>query len=384
MAKWFTRALLFIGIITVWLTSDTCLSYAHQDKLEKHYLHYMFTVLTKADLFPEFTVVGVVDDRLISDYSIEVPDWTRLILMEDYGVMTLVQSCDSADWFMDQVHILSNCTNCSELHTLQRIVGCEVEKFPNGTVKSLNVFDEYGFDGEDLIAFENDTMQWIVKSPKAKEMKKKWDLQIGRNQFIKDYFGKCMDWILTFNNTYNNSPEVYISARRDPDDHTKLNLSCLATGFYPRDIEMNIRLKESVLDNQTSSEIRPNANETFQMRTSVKIDKNSEGSYDCFIIHSSLTEPASVEWDGKCSTFETDSDQTLIIILSVSVVAVVFVMICSVVIFYQCKNESNESFPPLRRSRHPDYGSVKEQISMRTAASAGSSEEELTVDESAN
>ncbi|XP_059411374.1 zinc-alpha-2-glycoprotein-like [Carassius carassius] len=285
---------------------------------EKHYLHYMFTVLTKADLFPEFTVVGVVDDRLISDYSIEVPDWTRLILMEDYGVMTLVQSCDSADWFMDQVHILSNCTNCSELHTLQRIVGCEVEKFPNGTVKSLNVFDEYGFDGEDLIAFENDTMLWIVKSPKAKEMKKKWDLQIGRNQFIKDYFGKCMEWILTFNNTHKDSPEVYISARRDPDDHTKLNLSCLTTSFYPRDIEMNIRLNESVLDNQTSSEIRPNANKTFQMRTSVKIDINSQGYYDCFVIHSSLTEPASVEWDGTCSTFETESDQTFIVILSVS------------------------------------------------------------------
>ncbi|XP_026103854.1 zinc-alpha-2-glycoprotein-like [Carassius auratus] len=295
---------------------------------EKHYLHYMFTVLTKADLFPEFTVVGVVDDRLISNYSIEVPDWTRLILTEDYGIETLVQSRDSEDWFMAQVHILSNCTNCSELHTLQRIAGCEVEKFPNGTVKSLRAFDEYGFDGEDLIAFDNDTMQWIVESPKAKEMKKRWDPQIGRNQLIKDYFGKCMEWILTFNNTHKNSPEVYISARRDSDDHTKLNLSCLVTSFYPRDIKMNIRLNGSVLDNQTSSEIRPNANETFQMRTSVKIDINSEGSYDCFILHS-------------------------------------------------------KPVPALRGSHHPDYGSVSEQISMRTAASAGSSEEELTVDESA-
>uniref|UniRef100_A0A8C1WBJ7 Ig-like domain-containing protein n=1 Tax=Cyprinus carpio TaxID=7962 RepID=A0A8C1WBJ7_CYPCA len=366
MAKWLTRSRFFICVLTVWLISHPCLSDTHQDKLEKHYLHYMFTALTKADLFPDFTAVGVVDDRLILDYSTEVPDWTRLILTEDDGIETLVQQYDSKDWYKHQLHILSNCTNCSELHAFQRLIGCEVEKF-NGTVTSLRFFDEYGFDGEDFMTFDSDTLQWIDKCPKAKEMKKYWDLQTGRNQFIKDYFGKCMEWILIFNNTYKNSPEVYISARRDPDDHSKLDLSCLATGFYPRDIEMNIRLNESVLDNQTSSEIRPNANETFQMRVSVKIDRNSEGSYDCFVIHSSLTEPASVAWDGKCSTFETESQQTFIeVILSVLVLSVVSVMLCSVVILCQCKKESNESFLALGRNHHHDYGAVSERIAMAT------------------
>ncbi len=89
-----------------------------------------------------------------------------------------------------------------ELHTFRRVIGCEVEKFPNGTVRSLRAFDEYGFDGEDFIAFDYDTMQWIVKSPKAKEAKTKWDIQIERNQFIKDYVEECMNWISTFNNTH--------------------------------------------------------------------------------------------------------------------------------------------------------------------------------------
>uniref|UniRef100_A0A672K4M1 Immunoglobulin C1-set domain-containing protein n=1 Tax=Sinocyclocheilus grahami TaxID=75366 RepID=A0A672K4M1_SINGR len=75
-----------------------------------------------------------------------------------------------------------------------------------------------------------------------------------------------------------------------------LVLSCLATGFYPRDIEMNIRLDRTVLGNQISSGIRPNDDKTFQLRTSVEIDRNHKGSYDCFVIHSNLTEPASVEW----------------------------------------------------------------------------------------
>ncbi len=52
---------------------------------------------------------------------------------------------------------------------------------------------------------------------------------------------------------------------------------------------MNIRWDESVLENQISSGIRPNADGSFQMKTSVEIDANHKGFYDCLVIHSSLT-----------------------------------------------------------------------------------------------
>ncbi|KAL0167167.1 hypothetical protein M9458_039011, partial [Cirrhinus mrigala] len=63
-------------------------------------------------------------------------------------------------------------------------------------------------------------------------------------------------------------------------DQHKLVLICLATGFYPKEIEMNIRLNETVLEDQTIS---------------VEIDKNHKGFYDCLVIHSSLIEPVSVK-----------------------------------------------------------------------------------------
>uniref|UniRef100_A0A672K7W9 Ig-like domain-containing protein n=1 Tax=Sinocyclocheilus grahami TaxID=75366 RepID=A0A672K7W9_SINGR len=85
-------------------------------------------------------------------------------------------------------------------------------------------------------------------------------------------------------------PDVHVFVKKAPDDQSKLVLSCLATGFYPRDIEMNIRSDETVLENQTSSGIRPNADETFQMRSSVETDANHKGSYDCLVVHSSLTQ----------------------------------------------------------------------------------------------
>uniref|UniRef100_A0A8C2ACF2 Ig-like domain-containing protein n=1 Tax=Cyprinus carpio TaxID=7962 RepID=A0A8C2ACF2_CYPCA len=333
MAKWFTRSLLFIGVLTLCLISHPCLSDAHQGKLERHYLHYMFTAWTKANILPELSAVGVVDDRQISDDSNEVPDWIRLILTADDGTDAFVQLCDS-NWYKHQLYTLSNCTQCSELHTFLRIIGCEVEKFPNGTVTSLRAFDEYGFDGDDFIAFDYDTMQWVDKSPKAKETKKKWDLQTKRNQFIKNYVEKCMDWISTFNNTHENSPVIYSFARRAPDDHSKLVLICLVTGFYPRDIEMNIRLNRINIESQISSGIRPNDNETFQLRSSVKIDRNHRGSYDCHVIHSSLTEPVTVEWDGACFDCETESHFSVIIIPIIA-----FVILALIVICFICKNK---------------------------------------------
>ncbi len=95
------------------------------------------------------------------------------------------------------------CSVIVELHVLQRIIGCKLEKFPNGTVLKLPVFDEYGFDGNDLMAFNYDTLEWLDKSPNAKAIKKDWDYYTERKQCLHQYLKDCMDWISTLNNTNN-------------------------------------------------------------------------------------------------------------------------------------------------------------------------------------
>ncbi|XP_048059223.1 H-2 class I histocompatibility antigen, L-D alpha chain-like isoform X3 [Megalobrama amblycephala] len=301
-------------------------------KEEKHFLHYKFVVLTKADTFPEFSAEVVADDRQMKHFSDEERVW---ILTEDDWTEP-PDPPDHRDWFIHQIRTLTNCTNsqCSELHVLQRIIGCELEKLPDGTV-NLTVFDEYGFDGEDFISFNSDTMKWIDKSPKAKETKEKWDRQTGRNQFIKFFLKTYMNWISTFNNTKHSSPDVHVSARKAPDDDSNLVLMCLATGFYPRDVQMNIRLNRINLKHQTSSGIRPNDDETFQMRISVKINRNLKGSYDCLVNHSSLTEPVSVKWDGRCSDCETDHTWIVIAGIAAAVALAVIVIITGYCIYKQ-------------------------------------------------
>ncbi|XP_077100118.1 zinc-alpha-2-glycoprotein-like [Siphateles boraxobius] len=262
---------------------------------ERHYLRYEFTALTKTDSFPVFSAVCESDDKQIAHYSNEERVWRRENLTD--WTEAPGEPPESRDWYLDQLSKLSNCpllAECPELHVLQRIIGCELDKLPDGSV-NLTVFDDYGFDGT-YVSTNSDTMQWIGKNPKAKETKDKWDRQTRQNQFIERYLKICSDWIIIFINTIRSSPEVHVFARKVPGDRSKLVLVCLATGFYPRGVQVNIRLNRINLEDQTSSGIRPNADETFQMRISVKIDRNHEGSYDCQVTHTSLTEPASKKW----------------------------------------------------------------------------------------
>ncbi|XP_067281153.1 patr class I histocompatibility antigen, B-2 alpha chain-like [Pseudorasbora parva] len=287
---------------------------------ERHFLYYKFTVLTRAGTFPEFSAVCVCDDRRISHFSNEERVW---IGAEDWTEAP-PDPPDHRDWFIHQIRTLSDCTDsqCSELHVLQRIIGCELEKLPDGSV-NLTVFDEYGFDGEDLISFNSDTEQWIDKSPKAKRTKEEWDLHTGRNQVIKLFLKTCTDWISTFKNTKKSPPAVHVSVSEAADDQNKLVLTCLATGFYPRDVQMEIRRNKYKLEDQTS-EIRPNDDGSFQMRTSVKIDTHHGGLYDCLLIHSSLTlsQPVITVYDGRIS------ESSCPFIAAAAVIVLVLTVIC--------------------------------------------------------
>ncbi|KAF4100986.1 hypothetical protein G5714_019182 [Onychostoma macrolepis] len=294
---------------------------------EKHYLHFKFTALSKANTLPEFSAEAVADGRRIVHYNNKDKSWVRESLTEDDWTKSPALPPDSRDWFLHQMKTLSNCTDsqCSELHVLQRKSGCQLKKF-NGTVTSLRAFDEYGFDGEDFIAFNYDTLQWIDKNPKAKETKIKWDQETERNELLQHHLKTCMDWISIFNNTKKTPPDVHVFVRKAPDDQNKQNLSCLVTGFYPRDIKMNIRLYRILIKNQTFTEIRPNGDGSFQMRSSVEIDTNHKEFYDCFVIHSSLTEPIVIEWDGNGGDCEKESQWALkavLIIFSILVLIVI-------------------------------------------------------------
>ncbi len=91
-------------------------------------------------------------------------------------------------------------------------------------------------------------------------------------------------------------PDAHVFARKSTK--TKLKLTCMATGFYPRDMTLLIRKSHTSLpeDETESTGIRPNHDGSYQMKKSVEINKDEGAEYDCFVTHKSMKEPIIIKW----------------------------------------------------------------------------------------
>uniref|UniRef100_A0A673MPB6 Ig-like domain-containing protein n=1 Tax=Sinocyclocheilus rhinocerous TaxID=307959 RepID=A0A673MPB6_9TELE len=285
---------------------------------EKHSLYTAYTALSKPVDLPgiyQFTAMGHIQIIQIDYYNSEeqkkIPKqtWMKEKLYEDYWEKGTKLRKNKKQWLDENIDSLMKCMkqNESDLHVLQWRHGCEVEQQGSELAFSKGI-SEYAYDGEDFISFDIAASQWVALGQAALPTKRKWDSVLILNQYTKGYLEKeCVDWLNKFREYGDKElrkaspPDVHVFARKSSDE-TKLNLICMATGFYAKDMMMTIRKYRTPLpENEIkSTEIRPNPNETFQIKNSVEIQEDEEAEYDCFVSHRSLTEPIIIKWDGKC------------------------------------------------------------------------------------
>uniref|UniRef100_A0A8C2HVB1 Immunoglobulin C1-set domain-containing protein n=1 Tax=Cyprinus carpio TaxID=7962 RepID=A0A8C2HVB1_CYPCA len=293
---------------------------------EKHSLYYIYTALSKPVDQPgiyQFTAMGLLDDREIDSYNskeqkkIPRQRWMKEKMQEDYWERGTQSRKSKEQWFNVNVDILMKRMRHSEsdLHVLQWRVGCEIEK-QGDEVKFSKGINEYSYDGENFLSFDNKESQWVAPVDAAVPTKRKWDNVPILNQYTKGYLGKeCVDWLNKFreyaDEEFRNGspPDVHVFAKRSISDKTKLRLTCLVTGFYPKDVMMTIRKYRSPLPEYEveSTGIRPNHDGTSQMKKSVIIQENEKAEFDCFVFHRTLREPVFIKWDGKCQDCLSES-----------------------------------------------------------------------------
>ncbi|XP_073691999.1 H-2 class I histocompatibility antigen, Q10 alpha chain-like [Garra rufa] len=280
---------------------------------EKHSLYYIYTGLSKPVDLPgiyQFTAMGLLDDRQIDYYNSEeqkkIPKqtWMKEKMQEDYWEKGTQKRKRKEQWFDVNIDILMKRMGLSEsdLHVLQWRHGCEVEQ-QGDEVKFYKGISEYGFDGENFLSFDDRDSQWVAPVDAALPTKRKWDNVPILNQYTKGYLEKeCVDWLSKFREygdeelRNGNSPDVHVFARKPTK--SKLKLTCMSTGFYPKDVMMTIRKYHTSLPEYEveSTGIRPNHDGSYQIRKSVEINEDEEAKYDCFVTHKSIKEPVIVKW----------------------------------------------------------------------------------------
>ncbi|XDV33662.1 hypothetical protein PO909_003984 [Leuciscus waleckii] len=182
-----------------------------------------------------------------------------------------------------------NSTRDTDLHVLQWRHGCAVERHSNGSVMFLQGTDEYAYDGQTL-TFDL-SMHW---KPLVLDHDIIWD-----RESVSSLERKCVETLTRFTELQREGkiimesrPRVHTLVKASGSSVSSL-LVCLATGFYPKHVQMEIRHDQTpVPDDQLNSEgIRPNADGSFQLKKSLEILPSERSQYQCVVKHQTLTEP---------------------------------------------------------------------------------------------
>ncbi|XP_063050251.1 class I histocompatibility antigen, Gogo-OKO alpha chain-like [Engraulis encrasicolus] len=126
-------------------------------------------------------------------------------------------------------------------------------------------------------------------------------------------------------------PKVRIIQKRGPG--SSVRLTCLATGFYPRHINLTLlRDSQPVPDHQiTGGELLPNGDETYQMRKSLEVstEELQQHHYTCTAQHLSLDNKLDVHLDHEWDSVTTSIVPSVLVAVAVCLLGgVVVIFIC--------------------------------------------------------
>ncbi|XP_047461035.1 H-2 class I histocompatibility antigen, Q10 alpha chain-like isoform X6 [Mugil cephalus] len=328
---------------------------------EKHSLTYIYTALSKPvglQGIHEFTAMGLLDGKMIdyydSEHQTKVPKqpWMEERLSKEYWDKGTQSRRSKQQWFKVNIDILMKRMrqNDTDVHVLQWMHGCEGEEGADGSLQFQRGMDMYNYDGNDFLAFDDIHSVWVAPTDAAVPTKRKWDDVQVLKEYTKGYLeNECMDWLGKFRSYGKNQtreaspPEVFVFVRNAKVE-TNVILMCLATGFYPKDIVLNIKRNSRILtreDGVVTSGVRPNEDDTFQRRDSVEIKASDTSHYSCEVIHAASGMNVKNSWD----VFPPSSEGIPLTGVVVRTSVVVGLVIVSALLLIFCKRKTTINEP---------------------------------------
>ncbi|XP_048065415.1 major histocompatibility complex class I-related gene protein-like isoform X2 [Megalobrama amblycephala] len=306
-------------------------------KAGSHSLKAFVTYIAGKTPFPEFSAVLMLDDLQIGYY--DSVTWKPVYRSHSDSKYYDEEQSDADTVFRDMYNIfkereiyLKEIQNRTYgVHVHQRLVGCELLNDDKpGPLKRLDALDgqtieEFTFDMEN-----NSTATKMTWRP--------WDQQKWlRVKFMYEnvYHPICIKVLRRYLNMEKNNvmrkvkPRVRLMRKTLPDSQG-LQISCLATGFYPRHINLTLfRDDQPVDDDQiTGGEILPNGDRTYQMRKSLVIsaeEQRERHKYNCTMKHLNLNNKLDITFDVAESNPGSFSLSVVISVLVLVFVAVLIV-----------------------------------------------------------
>uniref|UniRef100_A0A673H1Z5 Ig-like domain-containing protein n=1 Tax=Sinocyclocheilus rhinocerous TaxID=307959 RepID=A0A673H1Z5_9TELE len=285
---------------TIMLVYVYLLSYLSAVRAGSHSLMAFATYIIGQTPFPEFSAVVMLDDLQIMYYD----SITRQAVHRSYDDSKHYdeEKSDAGVIFRDMYndmkgrafYLKEHLNHTDGVHVHQRLAGCELLNDDKpGPLQTWDAFDQ---KNKEEFIFNEEKNNFQIELPWIM-----WDnLQFAHMKFLYKtvYHPVCIKVLQSYLQMKKNNvmrkvkPRVRLM-KKTLTDSQGLQISCLATGFYPRHINLTLfRDGQPVDDDQiTGGEILPNGDGTYQMRKSLVISEEElreEHKYNCTIKHLSL------------------------------------------------------------------------------------------------
>ncbi|XP_051811998.1 major histocompatibility complex class I-related gene protein-like isoform X5 [Acanthochromis polyacanthus] len=267
------------------------LFFCHVTFSVKHSLLYFLTATSGVPELPEFMGYAVVDDFQVGYYDSNIEtaepkvDWRKFVKENPQHLEYYNNECYVSQLFFRVTieSLMKRMNQSGGVHILQRMSGCEWDD----ETGEIRAFNQYGYDGEDFIALDLQTLTWITPKPQAVITKDRWNtdkarLDVNNYYFIHMYpawLKKYLEYARSFLQR-TDLPSVSLLQKTPSSPVT-----CHATGFYPDRADLFWRKDgEELHEDVDKGEILPNHDGTFQMSVDLNISSIAPEDwkkYDC-------------------------------------------------------------------------------------------------------
>lgn len=180
------------------------------------------------------------------------------------------------------------------LHTLQATLGCELQR--NGSTRG---FWHLGYDGRNLLTFDQKTLTWMMDVPFTQQNKTFWEPRAPKADLVKTFLddtcpAQLQRYLASLSNVLpdTGSPVVIVTYRNYPVG--RITLTCRAFNLYRHVAARSTLLwlrdgKPVQQDVFGPGTILPSGDGTYQTWVSIRVLPGQEPQFTCNLRHSNHT-----------------------------------------------------------------------------------------------